>query len=291
MSLELAKAIGNPIAPNPSRLTGPIANEMPTKGIVKAEVKIGTCITSDEFVVVKDLYPEIMIGLKFMLENKCTTDLVEHKLTVPKDDGFIIKVPMQVARGHVPPPEDDTFVCETVPVPDTVSATFEIKEKLEQQVDEILELATPGLENTEIKEKLRNLIRDYRDVFSLPSDPLGTAVGIEHRIDIGDAKPFKIAPYKIAPHKIEAVREEIREMLEKGVIVPSKSPFSSPIVMVPKKDGSNRMCIDYRKLDDLTVKDAYPLPRIGQTIDALQGAEVFSSVDLASAYWQIPVAA
>ena len=135
------------------------------------------------------------------------------------------------------------------------------------------------------------LIRNYRDVFSLPADPLGTAVGVEHHIDIGDAKPFKKSPYKIAPHKLEAVREEIREMLEKGVIVRSKSPFSSPIVMVPKKDGSNRMCIDYRKLNDLTVKDAYPLPRIGQTIDALQGAGVFSSLDLAGGYWQIPVAA
>ena len=291
MSLELAKTIGNPIAPNPSRLTGPIANEMPTKGIVKAQVKIGTCVASDEFVVVEDLYPEIMIGLKFMIENQCSTDLVEQKLTIPKDDGFIIKVPMQVLSGHVPPPEDDAFVCEMVPGPDTVSAASEINEKLEQEVDEILNLATPGLENAEIKEKLRDLIRDYRDVFSLPSDPLGTAVGVEHRIDIGDAKPFKISPYKIAPHKLEAVREEIREMLEKGVIVPSKSPFSSPIVMVPKKDGSNRMCIDYRKLNDLTVKDAYPLPRIGQTIDALQGAGVFSSLDLASGYWQIPVAA
>ena len=291
MSLELAKTIGNPIAPNPSRLTGPIANEMPTKGIVKAEVKIGTCVASDEFVVVEDLYPEIMIGLKFMMENQCSTDLVEQKLKIPKDDGFIIKVPMQVLSGHVPPPEDDAFVCEMVPGPDTVSVASEINKKLEQEVDEILHLATPGLENAEIKEKLRDLIRDYRDVFSLPSDPLGTAVGIEHRIDIGDAKPFKISPYKIAPHKLEAVREEIREMLEKGVIVPSKSPFSSPIVMVPKKDGSNRMCIDYRKLNDLTVKDAYPLPRIGQTIDALQGAGVFSFLDLASGYWQIPVAA
>ena len=72
---------------------------------------------------------------------------------------------------------------------------------------------------------MRDLIRDYRDVFLLPSDPLGTAVGVEHRIDIGDAKPFKISPYKIAPHKLEAVREEIREMLEKGVIVPSKESF------------------------------------------------------------------
>ena len=78
MSLELAKSIGDPIAPNPSRLTGPIANEMSTKGIVKAEVKIGTCVASDEFVVVEDLYPEIMIGLKLMMENQCSTDLVEQ---------------------------------------------------------------------------------------------------------------------------------------------------------------------------------------------------------------------
>ena len=76
-------------------------------------------------------------------------------------------------------------------------------------------------------------------MFSLSSDPLGTAVRVEHHIDIGDAKPFKISPYKIAPDKLESVREEIHEMLDKGVVVPSKSPFSSPIVIVPTKDGSN----------------------------------------------------
>ena len=99
-----------------------------------------------------------------------------------------------------------------------------------------------------------------------------------------------MAPYKIAPHKLPANRTEIQEVLEKGVIVPSKNLFSSPIVMVPKKDGTNRMCIDYRKLNGISVKDAYPLPRIGQTIDALQGAGFFSSLDLASGYWQVPVA-
>ena len=86
-----------------------------------------------------------------------------------------------------------------------------------------------------------------------------------------------------------AVQEEIKEMLDKGVIVPGRSPYISPIVMAPKKDRTNRMCIDYRKLNEITTKDAYPLPRIGQTIDALQGAGYFSSVDLASGYWQVPV--
>ena len=86
---------------------------------------------------------------------------------------------------------------------------------------------------------------------------------------------------------MSAVQEEIKEMLDKGVIVPSESPYSSPIVMVPRKDGTIRMCIDCRKLNEITTKDAYPLPRIG---DALQGAGYFSSLDLASGYWQVPVA-
>ena len=79
-------------------------------------------------------------------------------------------------------------------------------------------------------------------------------------------------------------------MLEKSVILPGKSPFSSPIVMVPNKEGTNRKCIACRNVKETTVKDAYPLLRIGQTIDALMGARFFSSLVLASGYWQVPVA-
>ena len=93
MSLEIAKTIGNPIAPNPSRLTGPIANERPTKGIIKADVKIGTCVGSDKLVVLEDLYPEIIIGLKFMIKNQCTTDLVEQNLTISKMMASSLKYP------------------------------------------------------------------------------------------------------------------------------------------------------------------------------------------------------
>ena len=152
----------------------------------------------------------------------------------------------------------------------------DLNAEVKKDVDEKMQLAASELQNAEINPKLRELVKQYRDVFALAKDPLGTAVGTEHRIETKDAVPIKMAPYKIAPHKLPAIRAEIQEMLEKGVIVPSKSPFSSPIVMVPKKTGTNRMCIDYRNLNEITVKDAYPLPRIGQTIDALQGAGFFS---------------
>ena len=166
----------------------------------------------------------------------------------------------------------------------------ELLEKNDEDVNKIVELADSDLQDSQVKEKLSSLTGSYRDVFALAKDPLGTAVGTEHFIDTNDNPPFKIAPYKVDPYKLPAVQEEIKEMLDKGVIVPSESPYSSPIVMFPKKDGTNRKCIDYRKMNEITTNDASPLPRIGQKIDALQGAGYFSSLDLCSGYWRVPVA-
>ena len=85
------------------------------------------------------------------------------------------------------------------------------------------------------------MIGIYRDVFALAKDPLGIAIETKHFIDTNDNQPFKIAPYKVAPYKMPAVQEEIKELLDKGEMVPSKKLFSSPIVMVPKKDGTTEM--------------------------------------------------
>ena len=82
---------------------------------------------------------------------------------------------------------------------------------------------------------------------------------------------------------------QIKEMLQKDVIQISTSPWASGIVMVEKKDGSKRFCIDYRRLNDVTIKDAYPLPQIDQSLDQLSGAELFSCLDLNSGYWQVEV--
>ena len=92
------------------------------------------------------------------------------------------------------------------------------------------------MQDSQIKEKLSSLIGNYRDVFALAKNPFGTAIGREHFIDTNDNPPFKIAPYNVAPYKLPAVQDEIKEMLDKAVIVPNKIPYSSPNVMVPKKD-------------------------------------------------------
>ena len=86
------------------------------------------------------------------------------------------------------------------------------------------------------------------------------------------------------------IDEEVEKMMEAGVIEESNSPWASPVVLVKKKDGSTRFCVDYRRLNMATVKDAYPLPRVEDCLDTMAGASWFSSLDLASGYWQLDIA-
>ncbi|KAI8519844.1 hypothetical protein Bbelb_031010 [Branchiostoma belcheri] len=96
-------------------------------------------------------------------------------------------------------------------------------------------------------------------------------------------------PYRTPVHRRDALREQLSSMLEQDVIEPSTSPWASPVVIVTKKDGTPRFCVDFRKLNSVTVPDAHPLPRIDDTIDALAGSYYFSTLDMKSAYWQVPV--
>ena len=138
---------------------------------------------------------------------------------------------------------------------------------------------------------LRDLVLKYRDVLALDNSELGSTDVVEHRIETGSSKPIKVPPHRISPARIPIIQEKIRKMLERGVIQPSRSPYSAPIELQKKKDGSWRFCVDYRKLNDVTLMDAYPMPNQAQVFDALRGNTFFSSVDLASGHWQVPVAA
>ena len=119
---------------------------------------------------------------------------------------------------------------------------------------------------------------------------LGKTHLFQHEIDTGDTLPIKLSPHRLAPGKITVVKKEIEDMLALNIIRQSNSPYSAPIVLVSKKDGSNRMCTDCRRLNEVTKKDIFPLPRIDQILDHLHGAMIFSSLDIASGYLQVPLA-
>ena len=129
--------------------------------------------------------------------------------------------------------------------------------------------------------------------YGLGSTELGCTSQVEHSVDTGDAKPINRNPYR-TPHALKPVVEEhIDEMLRRHIIEPSMSPWSSSIVLVQKKsrDGSikYRFCTDYRSLNAVTKPDAYPIPNIVDTLDSLGHSEVFTVLDMASGYHQIPI--
>lgn len=135
--------------------------------------------------------------------------------------------------------------------------------------------------------KALTLLASFRDVFALKGEPLGNTDLVKHKINVGDAQPIKEHPRRIPIHQVDAVEKEILKMLSDKIIEPSDSPWAAPVVIVRKKDGTYRFCVDYRKLNNVTKKDAYPLPRVDENLDALAGNDWFSSLDLASGYWQV----
>ena len=104
-----------------------------------------------------------------------------------------------------------------------------------------------------------------------------------------DERPFKLRNYLSGPKEPEAIENEVSKMLKNNVISASQSPYSSPVLLVTKKDGTIRFCVDYRKLNSLTQKDAYNLPRIDDILDQIGGSKFRSTLDLTTGYWQIPM--
>ncbi len=141
------------------------------------------------------------------------------------------------------------------------------------------------------KEKCSLIIRmlyEFRDIFALPGNEMGRTDAVKHEInvDIGVA-PVRLPKRRLPLKQQDIVTTEITKMLEKGIIQESQSPWTSPVVIVKKKDGTYRFCVDYRKLNDVTWKDSYPLPNIEDTFNTLAGARYFCSLDLAAGYWQV----
>ena len=136
--------------------------------------------------------------------------------------------------------------------------------------------------------QLANTLLQFVDLFRVPGSALnGHTDAVEHTIDTGDSPPIRCAPRRMSPPKIKQEEACVVEMLTGGQIEPSDSPWSAPVVLVTKKDGGTHFCVDYYRLNLATVKDAYPLPRIDETLDMLAGKKWFSSLDLASGYWQV----
>ncbi|GKB69603.1 putative nucleotidyltransferase, ribonuclease H [Tanacetum coccineum] len=160
-----------------------------------------------------------------------------------------------------------------------------IGEKLEEKVRYLMSAKAKGK-----KQEVVVVVKDFPEVFPDDLSGLPPVREIEFRIElVPGAMPVAKSPYRLAPSELEELSGQLKELQDKGFIRPSSSPWGAPVLFVKKKDGSFRMCIDYKELNKLTIKNRYPLPRIDDLFDQLQGSQYFSKIDLRSGYHQLRV--
>ena len=216
----------------------------------------------------------VTIPAKHQIGDICTVDFLSSDITDVDQQSTTIS---QISSSNI---QSETFQLDT-----TLSLSIERGNQFPSQFRESL-LETLTSEQVNLVEKL---LLKWKDVFSLHDLDLGKTSLTKHHINLSDPTPFKERHRRIPPAMVQSVREHLKEMLDLGVIRPSNSPFASNVVLVKKKDGTLRFCIDLRRLNNNTIKDSYALPRTEETFDALHGSCIFSTLDLKSSYWQVEI--
>ncbi|UYV66538.1 hypothetical protein LAZ67_4002004, partial [Cordylochernes scorpioides] len=152
----------------------------------------------------------------------------------------------------------------------------------------LISMISTDLEETE-KNRLLTCLNEFSDIFDFEKKSFPVSGEIKHKIDTSDYPPVRQRPYRVSPAERRVIQSEVEKMMETKIIRPLSSPWASPVILVRKKDGSLRFCVDYRRLNKITKKDVYPLPRIDDALDTLSGSRYFSTMDMRSGYWQIEV--
>ena len=142
----------------------------------------------------------------------------------------------------------------------------------------------------ELALQFERMLMEHHNIFSLERNEIGCTDAAEHVIELLDMEPFKEGFRRVTPPLVEEVWEHLQEMLDGGAIRPSQSPWCNAVVLVRKKDGGLRFCFDFRQLNSRTKKDAYPFPRMQETMESMVGARFFSTMDLKLGFWQVKMA-
>ncbi|GBG64906.1 hypothetical protein CBR_g48372 [Chara braunii] len=244
--------------------------------------KVEKVLHSLTLLVQDDLPFDVVLGMDWGEAAGATLHLREHECRLPSPSGEV-----KTARLFHVSGVDNTLAhcCLSAPA----FARLVKKEQLEEQV--FVFYVRPIIEAQERDSStdptIAKLLEEFKD---LTESPRVVPRPIQHRIEIEPgSRTSKGAIYRMSPRELEQFRKQLNELLEKGWIRPSLSPFGAPVLFVPKKEGELRMCIDYRGLNAITVKNAEPLPRIDDLLDRVQGCKYFSKIDLKSGYHQIEV--
>ena len=236
----------------------------------------------------------LIVGNSLVESNKCDTDLPVRVANVSCEDLLIKRgTTLGYLQGV-----DGCDVSTESSTTESPGKTARISQISANQDVDIKHWAEPLQElyncscaelNDEQRLSLRQLLDRYKNTFSASPMDLGRTDVLEHSIPTGNARPTKLQPRRTPRAFVDQEDKIIQEQLDAGINRKSYSPWSAPLVFVKKKDGSTRPCVDYRRLNNVTTKDAYPLPRVSDCLDSLEGAKYFCSVDMTQGFYQIQV--
>jgi hypothetical protein len=284
LSKRMAERLGIPIQPCETQIytaDGVVCRPLGKTGPLNVTVQNMAC--GIQFTVMNLDRHDALLGLDWLDATKATVNTSQRLLHFPATT-ICVKEPGTTSQyvGENPLKDymDDyaVFLAEIEDEditedcwPDKVALSHETQGDLTIQEQRIVE----------------RLLKDNQESFSTGLMDLGTCNISKHTIQTTSDLPIFTYPYRKSYKERELIRDEVQKMLEAGIIRHSRSPWSSPVVLVPKKDRSVRFCIDYRRLNVVTVVDPFPIRRMDDILDRLQGSSIFSTLDLKSGYWQI----
>ena len=348
--------------PSSCRLTTANGQSLENHGVVLVDLKIGSIITQQDFIVADLGNCDGILGLDFLEKNLCMLDFSRGVMEIQGKSITLVRENMKlcaklvVKKSVTIPPRSEMFVettlnhgdhiqeadglvegigaysqgeslvvprCLVVVENDEVSipiTNFSDEEKqiqadtvvakidgavtlssislannereeassydLPDHLEELYQRVSPKIK-TETKAGLRRVLWELQDTFLGPGGKLGRNGRARHKINTQGYSPCKDHPRRYPIGQRQIVEDELNKMLEQDIIEPSSSPWAANVVLVRKKDNTVRFCVDYRRLNALTKKDAYPLPHIGDSLDALSGSKWFSVLDLAAGFHQV----
>ena len=233
-------------------------------GETNTTLKIGT-ESFNMNVVVADIDQDGILGMDFLQDNNSAINCESGLITI---NGVSIQCTNT----------DDTH---------KIAEIHQFPMEIPEHLHDIYERTKENTQGYEME--IATLLVKYEDVFSKGDKDIGRTDKVKHSIHTTCLAPIRQCPRRAPMGQREEIEKQVNDMLERGIITHSASPWSSPIVLVDKKDGTKRFCVDYRMLNKHTIKDSFPLPRIDESIDYLAGAKYYCTLDLASGYWQVPL--
>ncbi|KAG8499167.1 hypothetical protein CXB51_005608 [Gossypium anomalum] len=231
----------------------------------------GYCFPADLMLLPFDEF-DVILGMDWLTTHDVIVNCRKKFIELKCENGEILRVNSEES--------DSSF-----PIISVMSAQKCLRKGYEAYLAFVL-----NTKNPELKIESVPVVCEFPDVFPEELPGLPPVREVEFGIElIPGTMPISIAPYRMAPLELKELKAQLQELTDKGFVRPSSSPWGAPVLFVKKKDGSMRLCIDYRQLNKVTVKNKYPLPRIDDLFDQLKGATVFSKIDLRSEYYQLRV--